>query len=143
MLSQRIFHASRQRGYAIALPFGVADEDLMSREVHVLHPQLQALEQPQTASVQQNGDQTGRAAEMIEQMLHLFRCEHDRNAERPPGANDVVHPWKRLTENFPIEKEERTQSLILRRRTDVIVDGQAGQEGIDFLATHRRRMTLA
>src|SRR6266568_1587795 len=63
-------------------PLPPPHHDLAPREVHVLHPQLERLQQPQPGAVQQRRHESRHAAQLRQNGLHLGGREHDGQPHR-------------------------------------------------------------
>src|SRR6266571_2567811 len=82
MLVRQLPHAHRQHRYPILAPLPPPHHDLAPREVHVLHPQLERLQQPQPGAVQQRRHESRHAAQLRQNGLHLGGREHDGQPHR-------------------------------------------------------------
>jgi hypothetical protein len=52
--------------------------NLVGREINILHPQLQALPQPEASPIQQGGNQPWTALHEAEDRFHLLPGQNDR-----------------------------------------------------------------
>jgi hypothetical protein len=138
---QRFVQGGWQHRPAILASFAMPNRDLTAPEVEILHPQTKPLEQAQAASVQQVRDQPVNAAQLVEQGGHLRPCQHDGQPYRPLRALDAVHPGQLDTQHFAIEKQQRCQCLVLRRRSDVSLDRQAGEKSLDLWSPKLARVS--
>ena len=97
-------------------------------EVDVLHPQRQALEQPQPGTMEQIADQTHRAAQLRENRGCLGLRQHDWQANGPMRSDERCTPIRWTPEHVPVEKQQRAQCLVLRGRADAPVARQHRQK---------------
>jgi hypothetical protein len=88
------------------LPFPSRFHDLVAREFDVLHPQPQALDQPQSGSVEEQCHDPRNTVKHAEQGLYFSRSQHHGQALRPLGAHDVVKPPRVAREHLLVEEEE-------------------------------------
>src|SRR5437762_9639305 len=84
-----------------------------------------------------------RPRELCDHRAHLVTREDDREATRTTRAYQLVEPWQLHTNDLPVEEEERCQGLILRRATDLGIDGERGQKAGGFGGAQLTRVTLA
>ena len=77
-----------------------------------------------------------------EKASHLLVCEHDRQARRRLRANDTGEPWQINGEHLAVQKEKRALRLILRRRGDLAVGGELGEELLDIVSTEICRVPI-
>jgi hypothetical protein len=97
----------------------VSDENLAVRKIDILHPQLQTLSKTQPGAVQQARHQPLRPFEIHEHPLNLVLRQHHRQAKRAFRAHQIVEPGKIALEHAPVQKQDRRERLILRRRGNV------------------------
>ncbi len=121
----------------------MAHRDLPVTEINVLDTQAKKLAQPQPGAVEEACHQPLRSFHVREQRRHLVEGQHHRNIGGAPGALDVVHPRKLLPQHLAIQKQQRSQSLILRGGRHSSLAREVGQERNDLLCAHLGRMTLA
>ncbi len=89
-------------------------DQLVGREVEVLHSQLGAFEQPDPGSVKEFRHQSTRAEHLGKHQLDLVGCQNDR---QPDGSLRAGHPLgevQRGAKNIPIKKKNRGCGLLLR-----------------------------
>jgi hypothetical protein len=86
----------RQRRGAILVALSCANDDLIPREINVLHPESCALEKAPAGSVQQDGHETVSPPELSEDRTHLVTGQDHRQAGGPLGTDDVVEPGQIL-----------------------------------------------
>ena len=67
----------RKRRGPVLVAFAGADDDLIAPEIDILHSEPSALQEAQARAVQQDGHETGSAAELAENGPHLVAGEHD------------------------------------------------------------------
>src|SRR5713101_6904167 len=138
------FHCSLwQHRPPVPLSLRVANHNLSSREIEILHAQRQSLQQPQSRSVQQQRDQVRHTRDVLQHRPYLVDGQDHRNAQGTLRTHQIIEPWQWIVENHAVEKEQRAQGLILRCRTYPALHREVGQELIDLRTTHRRRVPLS
>lgn len=135
-------HLRRKHGDAILPPLAVSDEDLAAGEIHILDPESAAFEYPEPGPIEERGHEPRRPLEMREDSLDLVPGEDDRHADRPPGADDPVHPGEIAAQDFAIEEEDRAQRLVLGRCAHAAPYCKIGEEGGDLGLPHLHRVPL-
>ena len=74
---------------------------------------------------------------------HLFARENHGKFRGLLRAHDVLHPAKFLPKNLLVEKQNRAQGLILRRRRHVAGHGKMREERLNLDLAHFARVPLA
>lgn len=64
-----------EHGHPVFATLGLADHNLTHGEIHVLHPELQRLQQPEPASVHQHRRDPPRARQAVQQKADLVAVE--------------------------------------------------------------------
>ncbi len=141
--AQRPDDAARQQRDAILEPLAVADQDLASREVDVLHAQPHALHDPHPGAVEEPAEQPVHAAQPTEHRCHLFAREHHRHSRRRLRTLDVLEPRQVALEHVAVEEEDRALGEILRRCGDLALDREVRQECLDLRGPKRLGVPLA
>ncbi len=102
-----------QHGVAVFLPLAIAHRDLALLHIKIFHAQAQAFQQPQATPIQQLGHELMGTRHGIKQTMHLRATQHGREMLRLFGAcrSYCISHW--LMQYFGIQKEQRTQRLIL------------------------------
>ena len=121
------------------LPF----HDQVGPEVDVLDAQARTFEQAQAGAVEQQDQEVGDAAEVLQDGSDLVPGHDNRQVLRPPGTHHLVKPRQVLLEHHAVEKEQGRQRLVLGGGGDVPLDGQRGQELRDFPGPHLDGIALA
>ena len=67
---------------------------------------------------------------------HFLLCQDHRQALWLFRARDVIHPRQFLMQHLTVEKQQRTQCLLLRRRRHVLIHGQMGQKRLYLQRTY-------
>jgi hypothetical protein len=135
-------HDGGQRGGPIFVALAGTNRDLVAREVHVLHPEAQGLEETEPSSVQQGGDETVGASELSEDGADLVARQYHGQANGPLGTHDVVEPRQVLLQHISVEEEQRAQGLVLGGGGDLSVHGQRAEELRHLGAAHPEGMAL-
>jgi hypothetical protein len=143
MRAQRLVQTGRQHRHPVLRSLAVANRDLAVAEVDVLHPQLEALAQPQPRAVQQGGHQPLRPLELRQQRAHLLARKHHRRPYRALGPHDVLHPGQLHAEHRPVEKEKRRERLILGRGCHVAPAREVRKKRRHFRRPHLAWVPLA
>ena len=74
--------------------------------------------------------------------MHLVFGQHGRQAFGLRGAQGVNGAIQVLVQHFTVEKQERTEGLVLGRSGHVLLHSQVGEKGFDFGAAHFVGMAL-
>jgi hypothetical protein len=136
MARERRLHRGGQHRHAVLVALAAAYQDLVAREVDVLHAQAAALEHPEPRAIEQVRHQPGRAVKPLEKGPDLVAGEDDGQPLRPSGTHDVVQPWDLEVQDLPIEKQQGAQRLVLGGRGNVAIDGQPAQEAGELRCPH-------
>jgi hypothetical protein len=94
------------------------------RELHILHPKLQRLEEPQAAAIHQHRREPGHSGQPAQQQAHLVAVEDDGETNRLLGAHDRLDRPELAAEHVLVQKEQRAQCLRLARRAEPLGIGQ-------------------
>ena len=140
---QVCLHRGRQHGGAILMPLAVADGELVRCEVHVLHPQATAFQQPQPGAIQQDRHEPRDAIEALEDGADLLARHDDGEPLRALRAYEVVEPGQLDAEHVAVQEQQGTQGLVLRGRRNLVADRERRQEFGDLGRAHLRRMAFA
>ena len=106
--AQGLDHRLRQHRHPILFALAVAHGDLPIAEIHVLHPQAGAFQQPQAGPVEQFRHQTVLAVHSGQYPPHLFHRQHHRQALRLFRTGDVVHPRQVDVQHLFIQEQQGT-----------------------------------
>ncbi len=71
MGGERLLAAGRKYRHTVLSSFTVTDEDLVSFELDVVHPELEALQQPQPRAEEQGANERYRTVQLAEQLADL------------------------------------------------------------------------
>src|SRR3990170_4430798 len=124
-----------QHGDAVLLALALAEDDEPAFEIQVLHAQARAFKGAQAAAIEDLGHDLVRAGYGADDAEHFRLREHCGQAFGLAGA-DGIHGAYLLVEHFAVEVEQRGESSILRRGSDLAFDGEVGEEGRDFGVAH-------
>ncbi len=139
---QRLHHCPWQHGNPILADFAVAHQNLSPVELDVMHPQAQTFEQPQTGTVEQARHQPLLAGEPFAQSRCFISGENHRQTTRLFHPRDTIEPGQLPIQHHPIKKKQRTERLILCRRSHIPVNGKMRKKRLDFLFTHLIRVAF-
>ena len=128
MRLQRLHHLLGQHRHPVLAALAVAHRNLPVGEVHVLHPQRQALDLPQPRAIQQARHQPFHALQLLEEPARLGLRQHHRGAHRPLGPHHAGEPGEILSEDLLVQKQQRRQRLILRGGRDIALRREPAQE---------------
>jgi hypothetical protein len=78
-----------------------------------------------------------------EQGGDLAARQDDGQAHRPLGPHDAFEPARLATQHLLVQKQQRSEGLVLRGRADVSLDGERGEELRDLGPPVLSRMVLA
>ena len=70
-------------------------------------------------------------------------ARNGRQLRRPFGSDDLTEVADILLDDVLVEEEDAAEGLVLRGGGDVAVDGQVGQEAVDFNGSHLGGMAFA
>src|SRR5881396_3008439 len=103
----------------------------------------QALHQTQPDAVEKTRHQPVGPLQLREQRPHLAVSQYHRQLHRPLRAHQIIEPAKLLSQNLPVEEEQRRERLILRRGGNIAIGGQMTEKRRHLALAERRGMTLA
>ena len=83
---QVCLHRGRQHRRAVLVPLAVADGELVRREVHILHTQATAFQQPQPCAIQQDRHEPRDARKVLEDGADLLARQDHGQMQGPLGA---------------------------------------------------------
>jgi len=138
-------HRPGQHDHPVLVPLATADDDLSSRQVHVLDAQLAALQQAEAAAVEESGHQAEDAigpVHVLQDRRHLRRRQDHGQPFRPPGPHRVDAAQVDL-QHLLVQKEQGVERLVLRAGRDATVDRQVGEELLDLGGAHVTRVPFA
>jgi hypothetical protein len=92
MHAQRFDQCFWQHRYPVLLALAVTHKDLAVRQIHVLHPQPQALDHAQPRPVEQACQQPARTFHRGQQAFDFLGFQRRRQAWRARGPLDAVEP---------------------------------------------------
>ena len=126
--AQRCLECRRKRRDTVLAALGLPDNEFAALERQVLHPQAQALRQPQSAAVKK-ARQEPRSRPAAERAVRAPPAR-SRTTGRRLGWEARVTPSSHgsLTQHMSVEKQQCLQRLVLRRRADLAVHCQMRQE---------------
>src|SRR5260370_22293082 len=78
---------------------------------------------------------------MRKDFVHLIASQHDWHALRLFRPLDIVNPTHILVEDLLVKKQDRTESLVLRRCRYITNPGQVGEKLRDLRRAHLVGMT--
>ena len=121
MVEERLLAGGGQHRHAVLLSLAIADVDLVAREVDVLDAQVQALQQPEPAAVQEPAHEEDHAVHVGEQLPRFVPGQNHRQAGGPLGADDALEQADLPLQDVPVEEDEGAQGLRLGRGADVLL----------------------
>jgi hypothetical protein len=124
MRHEPLLHGSGQHRHPILLSFATPDHDLVAIEVEVLDAEPDTLLKPEARAVQQRHDEPHHAVNMGDEPADFFSTEHDRQLVGHPCSRHMLDRPDIEAEHLTVQKHQRAQRLILRRRADSSVDGE-------------------
>jgi hypothetical protein len=117
--------SDRRRG---ASGSAVRAHDLIEIEVHVLHAKFECIVQPKPCAVEERDDNPGHASQCIQKPPYLVAAQDHRQTHRRTGTRHLLDRSDVVLQHLAIQKEQRAERLVLRRRTDPLTDGQPLQK---------------
>jgi len=125
-----------KHGKSVLHALAVAHDDLVEREVDVLHSQPQALHEAQAGAVEERRHEKGRPVEPREDGPHLIPREDDGQALRAFRADYGAEGLDGPPEDFAVEEEKRAQGLRLGGSGHPPARGEIRDEGVDLGFAH-------
>jgi hypothetical protein len=114
----------------------------MVGEVKVFHSESQALQQAQAGTIEEARHDPVHALERTEQRSDLRSGQHNRQTLRTLGADHLLQPAEVQAEHVAVQKDQRTERLILRRGAYLSVHCQFREKLRDLVRTHLLGMAL-
>lgn len=124
-----------QEGHAVAVGLGVVDGDERVLEVEVLDTQAQGFEQPQTAAVEEAGDEVRRAVQLGEDAQAFVMAEVGLDIGAFLSAQGVQIA-ERDAEDFLVKEQKGGKGLILSGSGDLLMGSEVGEEGFNLWCAH-------
>src|SRR4029453_3580930 len=128
MPPKRIDDCARHHRRSVLLSFAAPDRDLVSIEIHILHPQLETLLQPKTRTVEQHADRPHRSVQTRQNTGKLLPAPNDGQTKRLFRPDDVLHLADRHLEYALVLEQQRRKRLILGRSAHVLFCRKPRQE---------------
>jgi hypothetical protein len=123
---------SREHGDPVLGTLAGADNDLEPFEVDVLDPKLNALLEPQTGAIEEFGHEKPVSGEVGKDIAQFVPGEDDGQTPGLLGPDNGSEVTNGPPEHRPVKEQEGGQGLVLGGTRHVVVDGQGGEEGIEF-----------
>src|SRR5882724_1926770 len=133
----------RQQRHALAQAFSVAHSDLVVTEVNVFDSQANAFHQAQASAVEQFGHQLMLAIHACKHGVCFSAGEDNGQLRWPRNTLDVVDEVQFSIEYLLVKKQQRTESLILSRCGDALLDSEMSEKCGDFFLAHFVWMAFA
>ena len=143
LIVQRRHQRGRQHHRPILAALAAANDDGAELEVHILHPQLQRLENSHPRAVKQLRQRPMLALQQRQHPPHFCDRHHRRQTRLALGPNDLVHPRQVSPQHLLVQKQQCRQSLAVRRHRHIALGRQPRQERLDFRMPHLARMAHA
>jgi hypothetical protein len=128
MCAHRLHQPLGKHRHAILLALAVAHQDLAIGQIHVLDAQPQALQHTKPGAIQEARDQPVRPGELGQHALDFAARQDDRQSGRACRPLHAVEPCQLPTQHLAVEKEDRRERLVLRRRGHLSIRGKMIQE---------------
>lgn len=132
----------RQRSASIFSAFAVAYRYLQTFKVDVLYPQTHRLHQAQPRTVKQRGENIVDSVKLGQESMHLHRSQYHRKARRLFGPCHSIEPREFDAQNNPVEKQNRSQGLILCRRRNIVCQRQVGKKSFNLRSPYLSRVAF-
>lgn len=139
---ERVLEPVGKEGDAFLHPLGFAHGNLAISEIDVFHPQSQALEETQAASVEKVDHEAVIAFYLGKHGTRFRPGKNDRHFRRAPYPLDVIQQIEFSFEDLLVEEKQRGEGLVLGGSRDLLFDGEMGKEGGNFLFPHFVGMAL-
>jgi hypothetical protein len=134
--TQPINDAIGQHDTPILLALPAPNGYLASLKIDVFHPQLETLMKSQTTSVQECSNQPRNTAQVRKHHSYLGNRQDDGQPHRRLSPRHLRDRADLLSQDFAIQKEHRTQRLVLRCSTDMLDRRQPREKCADLTGTH-------
>jgi len=93
-----------EKRHPVFVALALADDDLIRRELDVLHPQPRAFEKAEPCAVHEKRHELRDFAQVLEHGAGFFAREHDREPLRPRGTYDLGQPREPHLQDLAVEK---------------------------------------
>lgn len=140
MGGQIVAKAIGEEGDAVLVALAGSDDDVAGLEVDVLDAKASAFQQAEAGPVEKSGHESVGALQSVEQGADLPHAEDDREGPGNPGPDEVVEGAEFLFEDFPVEKDQGAEGLILGRGADLPFAGEHRKELGDLGRAHLARV---
>ena len=137
LVAEGIGQAVRDHGDAVLAALAKADVDAAAGEVEVFDAEGKHLVEPDAGAVEDAGHQQGEALQMLKHAVGFVFVEDEWESSLVFGVDKLVKLADRDAKDVPIEKNDAVEGLVLRRRGDIAVHGEVGEErgdggGLEF-----------
>ncbi len=133
---QRGNQAIRQHGEAVFIALAAADGELALLKIKVFDAQPETLGEAQAAAVEQLGHQLVGLGQLGDDPAGFSDGEDDGQMFGFLGAKGVDGASEFLAQDFPVEKEQGGEGLVLGGGGHVLLNGQVGEEGFNLRDAH-------
>lgn len=123
-------------GDAVLHSLAIVDGDKVLVEVEVLNTEADAFHEAESGAVEQFSDQLAGAGEAGDDAEGLVSGEDGGEALGAFSADGVEGKIALHSEHLTVEEEEGSEGLILGGGGDASLDGEVGEEGLDFWGAH-------
>jgi hypothetical protein len=125
---QGLHQAGGKDSDAVLLTLAVAHRQLAAIEIDVLHSQSRAFEQPKARSIHQGGHEPQTSREPRQDLADLVAAQDHGQALGSLGARHGLEARKGPLQNAAVQKQDRTEGLVLRRSADLAPGREIGEE---------------
>lgn len=126
----------RQHRQPILAALAMTHRQLVTLEIDILDPQPHAFHQTHACSVEKTGHQRMRPVHRRQQALDLTARQHDGGPFRLLRPIQVSQPGQIDAEHFAIQKEQRRQGLLVRRRRYLQIRRQMPEKRPNLVSPH-------
>jgi hypothetical protein len=129
-----------EHGDPVLLSLSIANEQLASADINILHAKLKALVDASTGAIQHRRDKPDGPIQPRQYGLNFGSAQYDGQLYRPLGPHHVRKPRQFEPERISIQEENGSQRLVLSRGGDPVVNGEGGQECSDLIRSENARI---
>ena len=141
MQAQGFEQAIGEHSDTIVFALAIADDDLVVSKVQIFDTQPQDFHQAQAGAVHDLGKQAENAIQPVDHFFGFLFGQDGRNVFRFLRANGADNGLIQLhIQDVAIEKEDGAEGLILSGGSYFSLQGEVGNEGVDFPGAHAERV---
>ncbi len=110
-----------QDGETVILAFSIAHDELMVAKIQILDAESKTFHQAKPTSIEEFCHQLGRPFHFLDHGQGFGMRQNRRQGFGLFGSNQIGGNVNGFEEDMPVEKEDRTQGLVLRRGGNILL----------------------